>query len=140
MYSALFLHPFPKSVIFIPFSSIIFVAALTSRSEGLGLRKSIHTKAIKRKHKYDFIRKYGGLEQMKLQGLFGQSDIVVKMKHERIRWAGHGQRISETHTEEEIDDTEGNLRKMGIRCWRRKTKDRDEWRRVIKETEDLHVL
>ena len=33
-----------------------------------------------------------------LQRLFGQPDIVVKIKQERIRWAGHVQRMSETRT------------------------------------------
>ena len=94
-----------------------------------------------------------------LQRLFGQPDIVVKIKQERIRWAGHVQRMSETRTAKKIfigklegrrrrgrprkrwiDDVEEDLRKMGVRCWRRKAEDRDEWRRIIKEAKVLHGL
>ena len=94
-----------------------------------------------------------------LQRLFGQPDIVVKIKQERIRWAGHVQRMSETRTAKNIfigklegrrrrgrprkrwiDDVEEDLRKMGVRCWRRKAEDRDEWRRIIKEAKVLHGL
>ncbi|PSN46590.1 hypothetical protein C0J52_24400 [Blattella germanica] len=39
-----------------------------------------------------------------------------------------------------IDDVEEDLRKMGVRCWRRKAEDRDEWRRVIEEVKVLHGL
>ena len=39
-----------------------------------------------------------------------------------------------------IDDVEEDLRKMGVRCWRRKAEDRDEWRRIIKEAKVLHGL
>ncbi|PSN56106.1 hypothetical protein C0J52_10651 [Blattella germanica] len=68
-----------------------------------------------------------------LRKLFGQPDIVVKIKQERIRWAGHVQRISETGTAKKvfigklegrrrrgrprkrwIDDVEEDLRKMGV--------------------------
>ncbi|PSN50353.1 hypothetical protein C0J52_07590 [Blattella germanica] len=39
-----------------------------------------------------------------------------------------------------FDDVEEDLRKIGVRCWRWKAKDRDRWRRVIKEAKDLHGL
>ncbi|PSN42061.1 hypothetical protein C0J52_15581 [Blattella germanica] len=70
-----------------------------------------------------------------LQELFGQPDIVVKIKQERIRWVGHVQKMSETRTvknifigkldgrrrrgrprKRRIDDVEEDLRKMGVRC------------------------
>ncbi|PSN43615.1 hypothetical protein C0J52_16375 [Blattella germanica] len=98
-------------------------------------------------------------EEQWLLRLFGQPDIVVKIKQERIRWAGHVQRMSDTRTAKKIfigklegrrrrgrprkrwiDDVEEDLRKMGVRCWRRKAEDRDEWRRIIKEAKVLHGL
>ncbi|PSN50134.1 hypothetical protein C0J52_15092 [Blattella germanica] len=39
-----------------------------------------------------------------------------------------------------IDDVEEDLRKMGVRCWRRKAEERGGWRRVITEFKDLHGL
>ena len=34
-----------------------------------------------------------------------------------------------------FDDVEKDLRKMGVRCWRRQAEDREGWRRVIKEAQ-----
>ncbi|PSN29914.1 hypothetical protein C0J52_23870 [Blattella germanica] len=96
---------------------------------------------------------------IELQGLFGQPDIVVEIKQDRIKWAGHIQSMSETHTvinifigklegkrrrgrprKRWIDDIEEGLRKMGVRCWRKKAEDRDEWRQIIKKAKDLQGL
>ncbi|PSN33932.1 hypothetical protein C0J52_23017, partial [Blattella germanica] len=50
-----------------------------------------------------------------LQTLFGQPDIVVKIKQERIRWTGHVQRMSETRTAKKIfiRKLEGSGRRRG---------------------------
>ncbi|PSN45777.1 hypothetical protein C0J52_10749, partial [Blattella germanica] len=80
-------------------------------------------------------------------------------RQERIRWAGHIQGVSETCTVKNIFigelegrrrrgrprkrwiyDIEEDLRKMGVRCWRREGKDRDEWRLVIEKANDLHGM
>ncbi|PSN33753.1 hypothetical protein C0J52_27923 [Blattella germanica] len=56
---------------------------------------------------------------VELQGLFDQPDIV-KIMQERIRWAGHDQRLSETHTlrslkEEGGEEDPGNYGLMMLR-------------------------
>ncbi|PSN43073.1 hypothetical protein C0J52_11444 [Blattella germanica] len=39
-----------------------------------------------------------------------------------------------------IEDIEEDLKKMRVRCWKRKAEDQDEWRKVIKEVKDVHGL
>jgi hypothetical protein len=34
-----------------------------------------------------------------------------------------------------VDDIEANLKTLGVRGWRRKVLDRDEWRYVLREAE-----
>jgi hypothetical protein len=39
-----------------------------------------------------------------------------------------------------VDDVEEDLRKMGVRGWRRKVKEKNEWADVIKEAKVLQGL
>jgi ABC-type transporter Mla maintaining outer membrane lipid asymmetry ATPase subunit MlaF len=73
------------------------------------------------------------------QELFKQSDRVVTIKKGRIRWAGHVQRMPETRSVKKVslgkpdgrrrsgrprkrrlDYLEEDLRKLGVKGWRRK--------------------
>jgi hypothetical protein len=76
-----------------------------------------------------------------------------------IRWAGHVQRMPETRSVKKVflgkpdgrrrrgrprkrwlDDLEEDLRKLGVKGWRRKAEDREEWRHVAKKAEVLQGL
>jgi hypothetical protein len=39
-----------------------------------------------------------------------------------------------------LDDLEEDLRKLGVKGWRRKAEDQEEWRHVVKKAEALHGL
>jgi hypothetical protein len=39
-----------------------------------------------------------------------------------------------------LDDLEEDLRKLGVKVWRRKAEDREEWRHVVKTAEAVHGL
>jgi hypothetical protein len=39
-----------------------------------------------------------------------------------------------------LDDLEEDLRKLGVKGWRMKAEEREEWRHVVKTAEVLHGL
>jgi hypothetical protein len=44
-------------------------------------------------------------------------------------------------SQERVVDVEHYLKEMGVRCWRKnKTRDRDAWKLIPKETKVLHGL
>jgi hypothetical protein len=39
-----------------------------------------------------------------------------------------------------LDDTENDLKKMGVRSWRKIGKDRGNWKLILKGARDLHGM
>jgi hypothetical protein len=37
-----------------------------------------------------------------------------------------------------LDDVENDMKKMGVRGWRKRTRDRDAWKLILKEDRVLH--
>lgn len=84
--------------------------------------------------------------------LIGNADIVRFIKSQRIRWAGHVQRMAETSIPKKLlngkmngtrntgrprkrwsDDLYQDLQIMGVRNWKNVAQDRDIWRGIVKE-------
>ena len=83
---------------------------------------------------------------------YKSQDIVTIIKIRKLEWIGHVIRMNETRSVKKIfegkldgrrgrgqprlrwtDDVEDNLRKLGVKRWRAKALDREEWASIIKE-------
>jgi hypothetical protein len=81
-----------------------------------------------------------------------EPDIMKVIKSGRLRWLGHLYRMQEqspcrkltVHRPEGtgrvgrpaigwLDSIEEDLKIMGIRNWKRRTQDRDQWRAIVEE-------
>jgi hypothetical protein len=79
-------------------------------------------------------------------------DIVNVKKIQRLEWLGHVVRMTETRSVKkifkgklerrrdrgrlrlrQINDVEDDLRKLGVKRWRKKALEREEWASIIKE-------
>jgi hypothetical protein len=79
-------------------------------------------------------------------------DIVSIIKIQRLEWLGHMVRMNETRSVKKIferklegrrgrgrsrlrwiNDVEDDLRKLGMKRWRMKALEREEWTSIIKE-------
>jgi siderophore synthetase component len=81
-----------------------------------------------------------------------RENVVRFVKSRRISWIGHVERTEDSgmpkrvmrgkiyfrrkrsrHKVGWLDDVQADLREMRIEGWRRKTQDRDQWRRIAQE-------
>lgn len=113
-------------------------------------------------------RIYGGINEngvwrtrtnQELRALYQEPDIVTEIKTGRLRWAGHVQRLPETSTTKKIftggpggrrrrgrprkrwvDDLEDDLRKLGVRRWRMRAEEREDWRQICLQARALQEL
>ena len=83
---------------------------------------------------------------------YKSQDIVTVIKIRRLEWIGHVIRMNESRSVEKmfegklegrrgrgrprlrwIDNVEDDLRKLGVKRWRGKALDREEWASIIRE-------
>ena len=89
---------------------------------------------------------------LELMTKYKSQDIVTVIKIRRLEWLGHVIRMNETRSVKKIfegklegrrgrgrprlrwiDDVEDDLKKLGVKRWRAKALDREEWASVIRE-------
>jgi len=94
-----------------------------------------------------------------LYRLYDEADLVTTIKISRLRWAGHVMRMQDNLPCKKItlDKPEGrrwagrpNLRwidgvmkdaeKVGVRNWRARARDRDDWRRLLESAKTLRGM
>ena len=106
-------------------------------------------------------RIYGTIEEngiwrlrtnLEIDDILQKEDIVRFIKAQRLRWIGHVERMKENRVPKRIykasmtgrrkqgrprsrwkDEVEKDIRNMGIRGWKDKTRDRKEWKQVVKQ-------
>jgi hypothetical protein len=98
-------------------------------------------------------------DNTELMELYDELDIVTEVKRMRLTWLGHMERTSDDRSREKLysnkpeglrlvrrprkrwlDEVEQDLKQMGVRGWRKRAQNRDEWRGILKETKVLHGL
>ena len=91
--------------------------------------------------------------------LYDEADLVTTVKITRLRWAGHVMRMQDNLPCKRItlDKPEGRRRAgrpnlrwidgvtkvaeiLGVRNWRARARDRDDWRRLLESAKTLHGL
>jgi hypothetical protein len=94
-----------------------------------------------------------------LYRLYDETDLVTSVRITRLRWAGHITRMQDNLPCKKVtlDKPEGrrrvgrpNLRwmdgvtkdakRLGVRNWRIKARDRDGWRRLLESAKTLHGM
>jgi hypothetical protein len=104
-------------------------------------------------------RKWRIRRNMEIYQLYKDLDLITEIKKQRHHWIGHVERMEESrilirliHSNPEgqqrtgrlrkrrVEDAEEDLRKMGVRGWRRKAKEKNERVDVIKKVKVLQRL
>ena len=94
-----------------------------------------------------------------LYRLHDEADLVTTIKITRLRWAGHvmlmqdnllckkitldkpkGRRRAGRPNLRWIDGVTKEAENLGVRNWRARVRDRDEWRRLLESAKTLHGL
>jgi hypothetical protein len=92
-----------------------------------------------------------------LMELYDELDIITQVKTMSLGWLGHRERMSDDrHIKKHynnkpeglrlvgrtmkhwLDEVERDLKQMGVRGWRRRAQNRDEWRSILKEAKGIH--
>jgi hypothetical protein len=77
----------------------------------------------------------------KLYGLYDEIDLVTGIRISWLRWAGHTVRMEDNLPCKKVTlDKPEWRRRVGVRNWRIKVKDRVGWRRLLESAKTLHVL
>jgi hypothetical protein len=88
----------------------------------------------------------------KIHTLLKGEDIIRFIKSQRIRWLGHVERMEDNAMPKRmlkgrlyskrmkgrprlrwLDDVESDLKKMEVKGWKEKMRDREQWRLVVEE-------
>lgn len=89
-----------------------------------------------------------------LYQLYESPDIITSIKIARLRWAGHVKRMDECEIPRKVmeygiaggrrvgrpklrwmDCVMDDIKRLGVKNWWTVAKDRDRWRRILKEAE-----
>jgi len=98
-------------------------------------------------------------KKKELENLIKKKYIVRLIKSQRLRWAAHVIRMDTTRTVKKLtewepsssrpvgrprlrwlDQVEEDLKKMEVRNWREKCKDRRLWNEIVKQAKTLQGL
>ena len=91
--------------------------------------------------------------------LYKDPTIVAEIKKSRLRWSGHLERMANNRAAKVVyaqnprgkrpkgrprlrwsDDVQSDLQLMGVQAWKKKARDRSQWKDVVRQARALHGL
>ena len=91
--------------------------------------------------------------------LYKDPTIVAEIKKSRLRWSGHLERMANNRAAKVVyahdprgkrpkgkprlrwsDDVQSDLQLMGVQAWKKKARDRSQWKDVVRQAGALHGL